>query len=245
MPSAAVWRKGAFAPVPGLIALLVSATALSGCWEGTTSEALTTVLSIDGSAEVSSDGGGTFAALHLPDHPGKHASLRTTAGSRVALAPLPNCLLHLEGDTDLEILRIALTKDGNETGADMRARYVDLKLTRGRILASHIWGEAVARFTVATAHGQLIVISNALFWLETDATRTRITCVSGSVEFRPKAASSTTPISSGFVGESTGTDLNLTPAEATLPAQESIVEAFRLEQELRELAGRNRNVLPR
>jgi ferric-dicitrate binding protein FerR (iron transport regulator) len=127
----------------------------------------------------------------------------------------------------------------------MRSRYVDLTLTSGRILASHGWGEATARFTVATAHGQLTVTSNALVWVESDATRTRITCASGSIGFQPKGASSTTPVSSGFVAESSGTTLNVTPADADPLSQERVVQALDLDQPLRDLAARNRNVLPR
>jgi ferric-dicitrate binding protein FerR (iron transport regulator) len=118
-------------------------------------------------------------------------------------------------------------------------------LTSGRILVSHAWGEAIARFTVATGHGQLIVSSNALFWVESDAARTRITCASGSLGFQPKKASSTSRIGSGFVAESSGTTLNLTPAEADAGSQERVLEALQLEQQLRDLAARNRNLLPR
>ncbi len=245
MPRSAVWRKSASAPTFCLIPLLASATVLSGCWEGTTAESLATVLSTEGTAEISSGQGRSFALLGPTDHPGKGTVLRTTSGSRVVLAPLPNSVVQLEGDTTLEIVRIALTKDGNETGNDMRSRYVDLKLTSGRILATHAWGEATARFTVATAHGQLIVASNALFWVESDAARTRITCASGSVGFQPKEASSTARISSGFVAESSGTTVNVTPADADPLSQERVVEALQLEQQLRDLATRNRNLLPR
>ncbi len=245
MPRSAVWRKGASAPTFCLIPLLASAVVLSGCWEGITSESLATVLSTEGTAEISSGQGRSFARLGLTDHPGKRSVLRTASGSCVVLAPLSNSVVQLEGDTTVEIVRIALTKDGNETGNDMRSRYVDLTLTGGRILASHEWGEATARFTVATAHGQLIVTSNALFWVESDAARTRITCASGSVGFQPKEASSAARIGSGFVAESSGTTVNVTPADADPLSQERVVEALQLEQQLRDLAARNRNLLPR
>ena len=200
---------------------------------------------MEGKAEISSDGGRTFAPLRLADHPGKGAILRVASGSHVALAPLPNALIQLEGDSTLEIVRIALTKDGNETGSDMRGRFVDLKLINGRMLTSHTWGEAIARFTVTTPHGELIVTSNALVTLETDAARTRLTCASGSLGFRPKEASSTTRIASGFAAKTSGTTLDVTPADAEPATQDNLVEALQLEQKLRDLAGRNRNALPR
>lgn len=243
MPSPSVGRKSA--PVFRFLALLGLASVLSGCWEGTTRETLATILAIEGTAEISSDGGRSFAQLRLEDHPGKRAILRTTSRSRVALSPLPNSLVQLEGDTTAEIVGIALTKDGNETGSDIRARHVDLKLISGRMLASHRWGEAIARFTVTTPQGELIVTSDTLFWIEADAARTRITCASGSAGFRPANASTTMRISSGSVAESSGTTLNITPADADPVAQDSVVEALQFEQKLRDLAERNRNLLPR
>jgi len=127
----------------------------------------------------------------------------------------------------------------------MRARYVDLKLNSGRMLTSHRWGEATARFTVTTAHGESIVAADALFEVETDAARTRITCASGFAGFRPKAASSTTRIAAGFVATSSGATLDVTPADASADAQDTVVAALQLEQTLRDMAARHRNVLPR
>ena len=245
MPRARFSAEGRFRAGVSLISLLASAAVLSGCWEGTTAESLATVLSTEGAAEINSGPGRSFAPLQLTDHPGKRSVLRTASGSRVVLAPLPNSVVQLEGNSTLEIVRLVLTKDGNETGADMRARYVDLTLTSGRILASHAWGEATARFTVATAHGQLTVVSDALFWVESDAARTRITCASGSLGFQPSGTSTTTRVSSGFVAESSGTTLNVTPADADAESQERVVEALQIEQPLRDLAARNRNLLPR
>lgn len=242
MPSA-VRREGV--RVFHVIALLALASGVSGCWEGTTRETLATVFSLEGKAEISSDGGRTFHPLQLSDHPGKRARLRTTPGAHVALAPLANSFVQVEGDTSVEIVRIALTKDGNETGSDIRGRNVDLWVPNGRILAWHTWGEAIARFTVATPHGELTVSSNALLWLEVDSARTRVTCASGSAGFRAKGGSTATRIGSGFVAESSGANVNLTPADADAQAQENVVEALELEQKLVGLTAGHRNALPR
>lgn len=235
----------AFASVLRLIALLALTAGQCGCWEGTNREALATVLSIEGPVEISSDGGRTIAKLRPDQNPGKNETLHTPSAARLSLAVLPNCLVQAEPETTIEIGRIALTKDGNETGNNMRGRFADLKLASGRLTISHAWGEAVARFTVNTAHGELIVTSNALFRVEADANRTRVTCAGGSLGFRPKQATSTTRVSSGFTAESDGGPVNLAPAEIDAVAQESVVEALQVEQKLRELAARARNLLPR
>ena len=237
--------KGAFASVFRLIVLPAVALAQAGCWEGTTREALATVLSIDGPVEISSDGGRTFTKLRADQHPGRNEILRAPSAARASLAFLPSCLVQVEPETTLEIGRIALTKDGNETGSDVRGRFADVKLASGRILVSHVWGEAIARFTVSTSHGELILTSNTLFRVEVNSNRTRVTCASGTLGFQPKQASSATRVASGFVAESDGNTVNVRAAETDSSAQEEVIEAVQVEQKLRELAARARNVLPR
>jgi len=216
-----------------------------GCWEGTSRETLATILSIEGQASFSSDAGRTFVRLDASYHPGKGETLRTGPDSRLALALLPNCLLQLEGRTSAEIVRLALTKDGNETGNDMLARLAELKLHAGRILVSHTWGEARAGLTIATENGYVSTPSNALFWVEFADGKTRVTCVSGWVEFRPSDTPGSTRIPPGSIGQWPAADRDLTAADADPRGQADLEQAAELEQKLRDLAGRTRDVLPR
>lgn len=228
-----------------VVAIAFVAAAVSGCWEGTTRETLASILSLDGSAEISSDDGRTFSPLRLSDTPGKGAIVRTARNARLSLALLPNCLVRLDPDSSVEIGRLALTKDGNETGADMLGRSADIKLSSGRILVSHSWGEALAHFGLATAGGEVTTPSNALFIVRSDGRETRVTCASGWVEFRPTSAAAATRIPPGSVGRWPSSGPNVSKAEDDPVAQEDLHQAIEAEQTLRTLAARKRNILPR
>lgn len=228
-----------------LLALVLLAWVEGGCWEGATRETLATVLSVEGQASVSADGGHTFVALNSRHHPGKGEVLLTGAGSRLSLALLPNCLVRIEEGSSAEIVHIAVTKDGNETGGDMLARLAEVKLHRGRMLVSHVWGEARASLNIATENGEVSTPSNALFWLECTKGKTRVTCASGWVEFRRLGAPTSTRIPPGSIGQWPAGDGNLTQADADPRGQDDLQQATELEQKLGDLASRTRNVLPR
>lgn len=218
-----------------LVLIFLFAAAQSGCWEGVTRETLATVLSVEGSATISMDGGQTFSPLLPGAHAGKRNLIQTSASSRVSIALLPNILLQLEPDTGLEIGRIAMTKDGNETGDAIRGRYARVKLLGGRIVASHVWGEANAEFSVASSQGELVAKSNCLFSLQSDEHATRLTCVSGTVRFRPHDGAASTTVRGGFLGEWPSPTPGLIAAETDARGQEDLQEALEVEQKLRRL----------
>jgi hypothetical protein len=182
----------------------------------------------------------------VPDtQPGKGDILEMTGSSRAAISLLPNLLIQLDRNARLEILGLALTKDGNETGAAMRGRHAEVKLLTGRMFASHVWGEAIAKFTLITAQGELVTTSNALFCVESDEHKTRVTCVSGSVEFRGRGAETSTPIPPGFVGEWSASGASMVAAESEARGQEDLQEGLEVEEKLRALSSQRRLVLPR
>jgi hypothetical protein len=227
-----------------VIAVAVLAATLPGCWEGTTRSVLATVLFVEGPAVIRSD----IRGQPVPLAPGAHAGLgkiiETPGSSRADIALLPNLLVQLEPNTRLEIVRLAMTKDGNETGSSMQGRYADVKLMNGRMFASHDWGEAIAKFRVITPQGELLTTSNALFCVESDEKKTRVTCVSGSVEMRPRGGQAVTSISPGFVGEWSASTSNLVAAETDARGQEDLQEGLDVEQKLRGLIAKARYALP-
>lgn len=229
-----------------LVATLVfTGTMGGGCSRGTTRETLASVLSLDGTAEISADGGRAFSPLRLSDTLGQGAIVRTAPGSRLSLALLPNCLVQLDSNTSAEIGRLALTKDGNETGSDVRARFAEIKLNNGRIFASHVWGGALAHFSVATAGGNASTPSNATFWVEFTSGKTRVTCATGGIEFRPSDAPESIRVPPGSTGQWPSANGNITGADADSHGQDDLQKAIELEQELRSLVMQKRNALPR
>ncbi|MEY2518655.1 MAG: hypothetical protein QOF24_414 [Verrucomicrobiota bacterium] len=201
-----------------------------------TRETLATVLSVEGAATVSLDGGQIFSPLLAGAHPGKRNLIQTSASSRASIALLPNILLQLEPDTRLEIMRIAMTKDGNETGDSIRGRYAGVKLLSGRLVASHVWGEANADFTIETPNGGLVAKSNCLFSLQVDEHATRLTCASGTVGFAPRKGGAVVAIAPGFIGEWSANSTSLIPGESEARGQKDLEEALAIEQKLRALS---------
>lgn len=194
---------------------------------------------------ISMDGGRTFSDLRATHNPGRHAIVRSASDSRLALALVPNCLSLLDQNSSLEIVRLSITKDGNETGEDMRARSAEIKLITGRLFVSNVWGEAQARLVIATGNGEVSTPSNTSFWVEFSEGKTRVTCVSGWVEFRPSDSPVSTRVPPGSIRQWPAKDSNITAADADLRGQEDLQRATELEQKLRELADKKRNVLPR
>lgn len=203
-----------------------------------TRETLATVLSVEGAATISRDGGRNFSPLLSGAHPGKGNLIRTSGSSRASIALLPNILLQLDPETRLEIVRIAMTKDGNETGEAMRGRYAWVKLLSGRVVASHVWGETNAEFTISTPRGELVAKSNCLFCLQADEHATRLICASGIVNFRPENGGPVVAIAPGFVGEWSANSSSLRPAESEARGQKDLEEVLAAEQNLRALSAR-------
>lgn len=227
------------------LSFLCLASAQSGCWEGTTREVRATLLAIEEGAASSSNIPGKSARLMPAAQLGVGAIIDIDDASRAAIALLPNLLVQLEDNTRLEILRLAITKDGNESGAAVLARYADLRIMSGRIFVSQSWGEAIARFTLVTPHGEIITTANSLFCVELEESKTRITCVSGSMGWRRREADALTRIAPGFVVELSATDSSQVAAEGDARGQETVKKGLEVEEKLRFLISQKRYVLPR
>ena len=225
--------------------LLACTFVVVGCFEGTTREVLATVLFVDAQPTLTRAHNRGSIPLTPDVLPGKGDLLETAETSRAGLSLLPNLLVQLDPRGQIEIVRLAITKDGHETGAAMQARYAEVKLVRGRMFVSQVWGEAIAKLTVTTPHGTLVTTSNALFCVETDEHKSRVTCVTGSLTWQSRDAQGATPIPPSFVGEWPATNPDMVPAEVDARGQDGLQEALEVEQKLRSLSSQRRNVLPR
>jgi hypothetical protein len=227
------------------VAAIFVAAAVCGCGPDTTREVSATVLFVDG--QPTFDRGAQKNPVPLTNalHPGRGDTLETPGTSRTGIALLPNLLALLDRGARMEIIRLAVTKDGNETGADMRGRFAEIRLGHGRLILSHAWGEALARFGVVTPQGEATTPSNALFVVESDPSKTRIICASGWVEFLPTGAAEATRIPPGSIGQWPSPVPNIAQAETDPTAQEDLAQAIETEQILRKLSAQKHNALPR
>ena len=113
------------------------------------------------------------------------------------------------------------------------------------MLVSQVWGEALARFTIASPHGKVITTSNSLFWIELDEQKTRVTCVSGSVGVQALKADEITRIPPGFIWEWSAYNSSLVAADTDARAQDELREGLETEETLRGLSNQKRDLLPR
>ena len=218
------------------------ATAISGCWEGTTSKTLVTVLAVEGQPTVSSVK--TNTSLAADDHLARGAIIQTPASATVSLALLPNCLVRLEPNSSLEIRKVSLTKDGNETGSAIRERQVEVRLQNGGVIVSQNWGQTRARVSIITPQGEAVTPSNALFSVRVEAGATLVTCATGWVEFRPQGAENAVQISPSSVGKWGNGGSQIGPAETEPRGQEELQTALEAEDNLKLLLAKRRNIFP-
>lgn len=146
---------------------------------------MATVLSVNGPAELRPEGESLFHEIAPESLLRVGTLLRTRTGGTLNVNFLPNALAGLSEETELQIDELTLTKDGNETGNDIRSSLVRLRLLRGTIHALLVhFGEATSGLMIKTPHGDIIATADCFFFLKVDDRRTRITCVQGSITTR-------------------------------------------------------------
>lgn len=211
---------------------------LSACGDGTTAPVLATILSVKGEAEWQTTAGGPYQPLLPESHPGAGQALRTRDMSRIAVALLPNALAELRSDTKIDIVRLLLTKDGNETddAYAMIRRIADFRLVRGRIFVLHRKrGAVVARSTLKTSHGIVTAKADCLFYVETENERMRVLCAEGEVEYQRSDGDVPSLLQAGFVGEAALGAYHVFPADADVLTQQQLVAAWDTGSRLRDL----------
>lgn len=190
--------------------------------------------------------GGNAIPLTPASRPAKGDKLELPASGRAGLALIPNALVALDRGCQLEIIDLVLTKDGNETGSAILNRRAAIRLSAGRLIATHGWGETTASFAVETPQGRVVTSSNALVCIEVREATTQLTCVSGWVEFQPAHGDgSTTRVAPGYVGEWSPEGAKMTAAETSPGPEDNVQDSLAMESNLQALLTQQRNVLPR
>lgn len=221
------------------VVALISALALSGCWEGISREVLATVLSTRGEIVASSKEPANFRRVDPETKLGAGSVLRTSSGAQVDLLLVPGVLAQVSGNSELKIEELNLTKDGNETGDAIRERVARMELRRGRMV---VLFEGFARFTIETREATIRVLPSCLLRLDVDQNGTRATCVRGKLYATPQNGQPVS-IDAGYFREWPSERGAISAAEDARGQTDtmSTVEAAR---ELQELAGAQRDRLP-
>jgi len=215
------------------------AFSFSACEANVTRRALATVLSVDGKAEVRQKGHSEFTAITPSTLLQIGALVRIGAGGTLNVALLPNTLANLSENTEVQIDDLTLTKDGNAMRNDVRSRTVRLLLLGGTMHVSFTRiPESQSDFTVRTSHGELTANSDCIVLVNIDNRRTRVTCVNGMVTTR--IGQTNFPIEAGYFQEFPSSDLSPQAAAEDAHAQRDVMSMIETEDELQNLARRQR-----
>jgi hypothetical protein len=218
---------------------LISALALSGCWEGISRDVLATVLSTRGEVVSLSKGSASFGPVGPETKLGAGSVLRTSSGAQVDLLLVPGALAQVSGNSELKIEELNLTKDGNETGDAIRERVARMELRRGTLV---VLFEGFAHFTIETRDATIRVLPSCLLRLDVDETGTRATCVRGKVYATLKNGQ-VVAIDTGFFRE-WPSERGAVPAAEDRRSQTDTTATLETARELQELAVAQRDRLP-
>ncbi|MEP6956036.1 MAG: hypothetical protein ABI883_04370 [Chthoniobacterales bacterium] len=192
---------------------------------------------MNGPAEVKQEGESVFREIMPTSLLGVGALLRTRTGGTLQVTFLPSALAGLSEETELQIDELTLTKDGNETGNDVRSSIVRLRLLRGTMHALLVrLGAAPSDLTIKTPHGAVIAGSDCFFFLNVDDRRTRITCIQGRVITRFERSDYT--VEAGSFQEFPSSHLSPRAAEEDAQAQREVTTDA--DHALQSLAGHQR-----
>jgi len=215
----------------------------SACEERVTRHVLATVLSVDGTAEVRQKGDPEFSEITPATLLHVGARVRTGTSEGLNLAFLPNTLANLTGNTELQIDDLALTKDGNAMRNDVRSRTVRLLLLRGTIRALFNRPPGCKSvLTIRTPHGELNVDSDCILLANVDNRRTRVTCVYGMVTTR--VGQTNFSVEAGYFQEFPSSELSPQAVADDAGAQRDVMSIIETENELQNLAHRQRLLKP-
>ncbi len=217
---------------------------LTGCWEGISRQVLATVLSVRGEVVYASQERNDFRTIDPDTTLGVGSLVRTADRAGLDIALLPGVLLQVSGNSEFKIEELTLVKDGDETQGGMLNRMARIQFNKGKI---NVYFEqpdgATGRLTIITDRVTLNAKPGCLFQIQTDKSRTRLTCVLGEV-YASQGNRAASVINQGFFQE--WPSERPTPASAANDARGQIetTDALKAERELRELPLPPRNRRP-
>ena len=165
-----------------LAALLL--TTLTGCFEGISRQVLATVLALRGQPAVAPHQRTEFRAVTADSTFGRGTIFRTGPAAELDLILVPGILARLLGNSELQIDRLELVKDGNETQGGMISRTARVRLLRGRLIVSCedvYTTRTQSRLMIETSRISLTSNAATLIRVETTDAETRVICGLGTV----------------------------------------------------------------
>jgi hypothetical protein len=215
---------------------------LSACDGGAEHAVLGSVFEVEGTAFV---GKGAEAGRSPPLRAGGHFAegdeIRVLADSSATLCLTPGIYLHCFGPSLLQMERLRVSKDGDETGDAMKLRVATVRLKEGRIHAFlPLAGSARTELKINTeTTGTIIANPDSLFSVVSKGDAIRVLCIRGELTWSKAAG----PISAGFYCDWKfgGATPEILPAAEDAAAQADLIAALDSAQHIEEVETAARN----
>ena len=209
----------------------------SGCSKGNSGGIAATVFSIKGRVVFGTAERNNFRPVTLKSRIHSGYTVRSSDGASIDLAFIPPALAQLGGDSEITIDELSMTKDGNQTAADMGARTARIRLNRGKVIVLFMPGDnRASQFAMTTGQLTIKPDSDCLFSVWTDGKTTRVTCTKGKVN-APAGAQAPVTIVGGRFQQWPTTRETSVPATEDASAQIDITESLEIEQRLEDDQG--------
>jgi len=168
---------------PAVALLLAICCGLAnGCSEGVTRRTAATVLSVKGTVIFGTAEQNNFEPVTRESRVCDGDLVRTSDGALLNLALIPAALAQMSSNSEIKIEKLRISKDGNQTEGGMRSRSARIELSRGKITV--LFSRRDKSASQLAINAPLVTItadSDCLFHVQSDGTRTRLTCVGGNV----------------------------------------------------------------
>jgi hypothetical protein len=207
---------------------------LAGCAFEVTRNVPALLLAIDGAVSTSPPTEALVENTHLQ----APSSIITAGNGRADLSLVPGVLIQLEADSELQLMRLQLTKNGNRIGEAMR-RDVLISLRRGALHGVVQFETELSPVRISTRDGMVVVLAPALFRVETRDAKTRVTCARGSLRFEPNSGAPMTLEGEAFC-EWPSDHAESMPAQFDVLASNEIENLREVERKLLGLQDRSR-----
>ena len=224
------------------VSIVLCSVLANGCSKDISRATAATVLSVKGRIVFGNADQNAFEPVTLKSRIHDGDTVRSANGASLDLALIPGTLVRLSGDSEIKIEQLGITKDGNETGLDMRDRNAHILLNRGKIFVLFSPSDTSVSQVVIKV-GQLMIKpdSDCLFCVGTDGTTMRVTCSQGNINASPEAHPPVT-IAAGYFQQwpiaRTQPGLATDDAEAQGDITSSIEAGAQLQDEMSRLQNR-------
>lgn len=167
-------------------------------------------------------------------------TIRVPPESRIDLLLLPGILIELRPDTEVEIERLRLSRDGDESIRPMIAREATIRLLRGALFATVGRAPTRSGLRIETLVGTVIAGSGRAFMTAAEGQKLRIVSARGIVAFAPLEGAPLIKINPGYFAVLPGPSAAPQPAaESGAQAQKEVAETIKTERQLQQLEREN------